>query len=461
MSRHDSRRPKFLLLGPIEEVATKPAIGDDDGTQELVDELEQILAGGQAALPSPDDFDDYDDPPFAPRRVVTEAYDPYRDAYGDDVYDDDDGYYDDEVYDDAGDERIEAVDYWLPAPYGAPPAEQRRLPPPAALPPPPNLLARRIAYAAGIAAIFVVAAAGAYFAFKLTSDPAAPATEVAAAAEPVTANAVAPAAVGAAEPAVAEAPAAEAPPAAADEGALAATPEPTAVETTPVLVNVERIEPRVAAEPFVPAAAADEPAAAPPETENAVAALAAPPPAEAPAPVITTAPVTEFGVTTAWVNLRTGPSNTFEVIGVVASGAEIGIVSCERWCEVEANGARGWIHSDYVLIGNAPEAVAELVETEAAAAAVAAPFTANADQTLGIYDSPFEDGAIAETVRNGGEIFIVGCDVNWCETRFGDNRRGWVDRRLVQMPADITDALIPPLPAISREEAAALKAAAL
>ena len=339
----------------------------------------------------------------------------------------------------------------MPAPYSAPPG-QRRLPLPIDAAP-RSSLGRRAAYIAGIATISVVAAAGAFFAFQLSGNPADGAPELVIAepaAEPIAADVAAP------QPA-----------------------EPAAPEPQPVIVNVERIDPRVAADPDEPGPA--DPGAAPvegaadpaaPEPVRLVDPVAEPVPAPAPAaeaapqvaatpePIVTTEPVSDFGVTTAWVNLRTGPSNTNAAISVVAEGADIGIVSCERWCEVETNDARGWIHSDFVVIGNAPEALAELVEPEVAV--TPAPFTANAAGSVGIYDSPYEDGEITQTVRNGDEIFIVGCDPNWCEARFDEsNRRGWVDRRLLRMPDGLTDAAIPPLPAITREEAATLRAAAL
>jgi SH3-like domain-containing protein len=466
MSRHDPRRQRFLLQGPIEELREDRARRrrDEDETRELVDELEQILSGRQAALPSPRDFDGEDEPPFAPRDVVAESYDPYEiDDGGDEQRHDegfaDDGYYDELESDVSGDD-IEAVDYWVPAPNGTA-AGQRRLPPPPPDAPARVSLPRRVGYFVGIAAIFVVAAAGAYFAFRLASDPVEPVAETALT-EP-----------GADEPVVAA------------EAAPAIEAEPVAAEPPPIIVNVERIDPRVPAEPdpvgpaapangivtpeaepapagpvgaaapFAPAAEPVEPApAAPAEIAAAV---------EAPAPVVTAGPVTDFGVTTAWVNLRTGPSNAYPVVGVVAVGTEVGIVACERWCAVEANGNRGWIHGDFIRTEAAQEAAAELAAVEpnaAEPAAAPAAFTANTIGGAGIYDSPFEDGAVAETVR--GEILVVGCDVNWCETRYGaGNRRGWVARAQVRIPENITDDLIPPLPPISREEAAALRAAAL
>jgi uncharacterized protein YraI len=446
MPRHDSKGQRFLLQGPIEEVGEDSIVRDhdDDGAWELVDELEQILSGEQPALPSPSYYDEYDEAPFAPGEVVPESYNPY--AEEESYADDEDEYYEP---DEAG---IEAVDYWVPA-YRGPTQDQPRLtgPAPADKPPPTPIWPRRIAYYAGFGAIFVIAAAGAYFAFQMSDDQPVPEPAVAVA-EPVA-------------------------------------PEP---EPAPVIVNVERIDPRVIEAPTVPAeaaadaaapeplvafvdeprvpalvaaptpaaeAAAPAPAAATPVAETPVVAAPEPEPLE---PVVTNGPVTEQGVTTAWVNLRTGPSNAYGVISVLAAGAEVGIVACDRWCEVEADGHRGWIHGDYITTAvTTPDAVVAEAGAEPVAPVVAAPFTANVSGPAGIYDSPFEDGAVAVTIRSGGEILIVGCDINWCETRFGDtDRRGWIDRRLVRMPDTITDAAIPPLPPITREQAAALKAAA-
>ncbi len=456
MSRHDPRRPRFLLQGPIEELREgRPAPRRDDETRELVDELEQILSGRQAALPSPRDFGGDDEPPFAPRDVVADTYDPYEIDEGDDDERYDDGLVDDDYYDQQDAVRhdnIEAVDYWVPAPYGAP-AEQRRLPPPPPEAPFRVSPARRVAYFAGIGAIFVVAAAGAYFAFQLASNPVEPGAETALA-----------------EPAADE-------PVMAAEAARVIEAEPVAAEPPPIIVNVERIDPRVPAEPGPPEAAppADEAAApvaesppagpaaaAAPAAPGAIEPAAAPAPAEvaaavetpAPTPLVTAGPVTEFGITTAWVNLRTGPSNANPVIGVVAAGTEVGVVACERWCEVEANGNRGWIHGDFIRTDAGQEAVAALPAEPNAAEPAAAPvaFTANTIGGAWVYDSPFEDGAVVETLR--GEILIVGCDVNWCETRFGaGNRRGWVARTQLRIPEDITVDLMPPLPPITRDEA--------
>jgi SH3-like domain-containing protein len=161
----------------------------------------------------------------------------------------------------------------------------------------------------------------------------------------------------------------------------------------------------------------------------------------------TTIPVTTAAVTTAWVNLRAGPDNGADIIAVIDAGATLQVIECDRWCTVVADGTRGWIHRDFLDGEMLPE------RTDPDAANVA-PFTATATAWLRIYDSPFEGGQVAASVRAGSEIFIVGCDANWCETRFESDRRGWVDRRLVGMPADITERQIPPLPPITRDEAA-------
>ncbi len=163
-------------------------------------------------------------------------------------------------------------------------------------------------------------------------------------------------------------------------------------------------------------------------------------------------PVPTPAVTTAWVNLRAGPENGADVLMVVGAGVAVQVIECDRWCHVIADGRHGWIHRDFVDGDMLPPRT----DGDARGANVG-PFTATAVAWLRIYDSPFEDRQVATSVRAGSEILIVGCDLNWCEIRFGpDGRRGWVDRLLVGLPTDITEAQIPPLPPINRDDAAAM-----
>ncbi|MFG1478547.1 SH3 domain-containing protein, partial [Xanthobacter sp. V4C-4] len=57
------------------------------------------------------------------------------------------------------------------------------------------------------------------------------------------------------------------------------------------------------------------------------------------------------GFSTANVNIRTGPDTQFPSLGVIPDGSPIQIEGClqdESWCDVEWNGFRGWVYSEYV-----------------------------------------------------------------------------------------------------------------
>jgi len=55
---------------------------------------------------------------------------------------------------------------------------------------------------------------------------------------------------------------------------------------------------------------------------------------------------------TADLNVRSGPGPEYEVIGVIPVDGEVGLEGCienSKWCQVDANGVRGWAYSDYLI----------------------------------------------------------------------------------------------------------------
>jgi uncharacterized protein YraI len=48
------------------------------------------------------------------------------------------------------------------------------------------------------------------------------------------------------------------------------------------------------------------------------------------------------------VLLRAGRSAGSAVLGVVPKGSEVGVVSCDGWCEVVFAGKRGFVYKSYV-----------------------------------------------------------------------------------------------------------------
>jgi uncharacterized protein YraI len=57
------------------------------------------------------------------------------------------------------------------------------------------------------------------------------------------------------------------------------------------------------------------------------------------------------GVSTANVNMRTGPDTEFPSVGVIPEGAPLDVQGClndESWCDVIWEGNRGWVFSEYI-----------------------------------------------------------------------------------------------------------------
>ncbi len=48
------------------------------------------------------------------------------------------------------------------------------------------------------------------------------------------------------------------------------------------------------------------------------------------------------------VNLRASPENDAGVIAVVPAKAAVGVLACDKWCEVTYNGKKGWIYESFV-----------------------------------------------------------------------------------------------------------------
>lgn len=83
-----------------------------------------------------------------------------------------------------------------------------------------------------------------------------------------------------------------------------------------------------------------------PKTERK--AEAAKPVAEpVPAATSNAAPTGRRTVRTA-VNMRTGPGNSYRIVGVAPEGASVGVVRCDAWCEIVHDGKRGFVFAKFL-----------------------------------------------------------------------------------------------------------------
>ncbi len=56
-------------------------------------------------------------------------------------------------------------------------------------------------------------------------------------------------------------------------------------------------------------------------------------------------------ITTANLNVRSGPGTSFDVLGTIPNGAPIDVIQCAsnyNWCDVAWAGRRGWASSNYI-----------------------------------------------------------------------------------------------------------------
>lgn len=134
----------------------------------------------------------------------------------------------------------------------------------------------------------------------------------------------------------------------------------------PGKLNVERAPSAVAAEGAIDrpdgdaavGSPGDQEGAPPPEVANAPEAeeaalepLQASPDDDGGAGNAAVTPAAGEGVIASDVNMRTGPDRTASVLAVLRAGTPVVILSCDYWCEVEADGQRGWVYRDFVNAG--------------------------------------------------------------------------------------------------------------
>lgn len=54
------------------------------------------------------------------------------------------------------------------------------------------------------------------------------------------------------------------------------------------------------------------------------------------------------GIVTASVNMRAKPENNATIVAVLEKGMAVTVIACTSWCEVSANGQRGFVFRDFV-----------------------------------------------------------------------------------------------------------------
>ena len=46
--------------------------------------------------------------------------------------------------------------------------------------------------------------------------------------------------------------------------------------------------------------------------------------------------------------MRAAPTNGGAVVGVIPSGRQVAVISCDQWCKVSYDGREGWVFRRFV-----------------------------------------------------------------------------------------------------------------
>lgn len=57
---------------------------------------------------------------------------------------------------------------------------------------------------------------------------------------------------------------------------------------------------------------------------------------------------TEIAYAVKYANLRAGPTNSAAVLAIIPEGSPVEVIQCKAWCEVIAQGQRGWVYKDLI-----------------------------------------------------------------------------------------------------------------
>jgi N-acetylmuramoyl-L-alanine amidase len=124
-------------------------------------------------------------------------------------------------------------------------------------------------------------------------------------------------------------------------------------------------------------------------------------------------------VTTDGLNIRSKASTQSEVIGTLANGTVVNVLSQKSdWLQISYDGETGWIHSDYADIHNgSTDTPSKKKGSSSATISVSG---------LNVRSEPNLNGKILDQVSQGTDVTIISEQNNWCEIEYGNGNTGWV-----------------------------------
>lgn len=142
----------------------------------------------------------------------------------------------------------------------------------------------------------------------------------------------------------------------------------------------------------------------------------------------------QYATVTTALNMRSGPSTSYQVILVLPAGAQVTVYQCttnRTWCELEYNGRLGWASARYLRFQTAvsgdppPQQPAPPPQT--------GQVTAQTTVSLNMRSGPSTQYGVIAVIPAGGTVAVSRCTNGyaWCEVTYG-NRTGWVSARYLR-----------------------------
>lgn len=124
-------------------------------------------------------------------------------------------------------------------------------------------------------------------------------------------------------------------------------------------------------------------------------------------------------VTTDGLNIRSEPSTQSKVIGTLANGTVVKVLTQESdWLQISFEGETGWIHSDYAdLHTGSTYTPSKKKGSSSATISVSG---------LNVRSEPNLNGKILDQISQGTDVTIISERNNWCEIEYANGNTGWV-----------------------------------
>lgn len=124
-------------------------------------------------------------------------------------------------------------------------------------------------------------------------------------------------------------------------------------------------------------------------------------------------------VTTDGLNIRSEPSTQSKVIGTLANGTVVNVLSQKSdWLQISFDGETGWIHSDYAELHNgSTDTPSKKKGSSSATISVSG---------LNVRSEPNLNGKIVDQISQGTDVTIISERNNWCEIEYSNGNTGWV-----------------------------------